>query len=229
MKPQRHRLFHVIAFSTMIISTTSGAHAAGDPERGKRAFLSCVSCHSAEPNVHKSGPSLAKIWNKPAGSIESFGRYSEAIVDSDIVWNEETLDAWLRDPQALIPGTLMRISSIDSTQVRQDIIAYLEKLSSSVAEPPEEARQIDPADLSDPPVESQVTRLNLCRDTYTVTTAAGQALKYWEFNLRLKTDSSTKGPPDGVPVLVGSGMRGDRASLVFGSPREISPFIEEQC
>ncbi len=229
MKRRRSFWIRIIAFTAMILLPASIAQAAGDSERGRKAFLACVSCHSAEPGVHKSGPSLANIWGKPAGSVERFGRYSDAIKASNITWTEENLDAWLRDPQALIPGTLMRIRAIDSRRDRQDIIAYLKKLASSGAAPPEEAHRIDPADLSNPPLGGRVTAVNHCRDTYTIKTAAGQTIKYWEFNLRLKTDSSGKGPPEGVPALVGSGMRGDRASLVFASPAEISPFIEEKC
>ena len=84
-------------------------------------------------------------------------------------------------------------------------------------------------DLKKAPPAGQVTRLTHCRDTYTVTTADGRVEKVWEFNLRLKTDSSKLGPPSGKPVVVGSGMQGDRVSVVFASPKEISSFITESC
>ena len=66
-------------------------------------------------------------------------------------------------------------------------------------------------------------------DTYTVRTADGKTAKVWEFNLRLKTDSSKDGPSPGKPVIVGAGMQGDRASVVFASPGEISSFIKQDC
>ena len=50
-----------------------------------------------------------------------------------------------------------------------------------------------------------------------------------EFNLRFKTDSSKLGPRPGQPVAVGAGMQGDRASIVFASPKEISTAIAESC
>jgi cytochrome c len=53
--------------------------------------------------------------------------------------------------------------------------------------------------------------------------------KVWEFNLRLKTDSSEQGPPEGKPAIIGAGMRGDRASVVFSKPSEISSFIGAEC
>jgi cytochrome c len=85
------------------------------------------------------------------------------------------------------------------------------------------------ADLRNAPTEGRVTSLTHCKDTYTVTTADGRVEKVWEFNLRLKTDSSEAGPPEGKPVIVGAGMRGDRASVVFAKPSEISGFIGAEC
>jgi len=62
-----------------------------------------------------------------------------------------------------------------------------------------------------------------------VTTADGQTLDFWEVNLRLKTDSRETGPLAGKPVLMGAGMGGDRASVFFAAPEEISAFIKHQC
>jgi cytochrome c len=77
--------------------------------------------------------------------------------------------------------------------------------------------------------DAQVVSLTHCRDTYTVKTAKGATHKLWEYNLRLKTDSSNDGPNPGKPVMTGSGMMGDRASIVFASPGEISSFIKSSC
>jgi cytochrome c len=53
--------------------------------------------------------------------------------------------------------------------------------------------------------------------------------RVWDFNLRFKTDASAFGPQRGKPVIVGSGMQGDRASIVFSTPGEISGYINESC
>ena len=66
-------------------------------------------------------------------------------------------------------------------------------------------------------------------NTYEVATADGAREPYWEFNLRFKTDGSELGPEPGKPVIVGAGMVGDRASVVFASPQEISPSIVPGC
>lgn len=62
-----------------------------------------------------------------------------------------------------------------------------------------------------------------------MTTADGQERSFWALNLRLKVDASPLGPKGGKPVLTGSGMQGDRASLVFSDPAQISAFIQSKC
>ena len=86
-----------------------------------------------------------------------------------------------------------------------------------------------PANLKDAGPASQVVSVRHCGDTYVVTTAAGEKHKLWEFNVRLKTDSSRDGPSPEKPVMIGSGMRGDRVSIVFVSPQELGQFIKESC
>jgi cytochrome c len=66
-------------------------------------------------------------------------------------------------------------------------------------------------------------------DTYTVTAFAGKTLKFWEFNLRFKTDSSANGPSKDKPALLHAGMMGDRAFVVFTSPADIGRFIKPAC
>ena len=62
-----------------------------------------------------------------------------------------------------------------------------------------------------------------------MTTADGETADFWEVNLRFKTDSSQTGPLPGKPTLMPAGMQGDRASVFFASPEEISNFIKHQC
>jgi hypothetical protein len=62
-----------------------------------------------------------------------------------------------------------------------------------------------------------------------VTTGDGKTHKIWEFNLLLKTDTSESGLHPGRPVIVGASMHGDRASIIFAEPLEISAAIERKC
>ena len=77
--------------------------------------------------------------------------------------------------------------------------------------------------------EGTIASITHCKDTYTIKTADGKVNKVWEFNLRFKTDSSKLGPEPGEPAIVGAGMQGDRASIVFAKPAEISAFVKESC
>jgi cytochrome c len=61
------------------------------------------------------------------------------------------------------------------------------------------------------------------------TTADGETHDFWERNLRFKTDSSEEGPVKGAPAILGAGMMGDRASVIFAAPDEISGFIKHDC
>ncbi len=93
-----NRAFAVLFVPSLAIGVTvlsQYARAAGDPARGASVFQQCSACHSIVAGDHMTGPSLAKIWLKKAGTVEQFGRYSDAMKRSDVVWNEPTLDARL--------------------------------------------------------------------------------------------------------------------------------------
>ena len=208
-----------------VLLMTLAAHAAGDPKRGAQVFRQCMACHSVAAGEQMTGPSLAHIWNRKAGSVEGFLRYSDPMKRADVVWNEATLDKWLANPEKFLPGTTMTFPGLKEGQARQDVVAYLKAVSEGKAR---EARG-NKLDLRKAPPEGQVTAIRHCGDTYTVDTADGKSQKIWEFNLRLKTDTSNLGPVPGKPVVVGAGMQGDRASIVFASPREISESIKQAC
>ena len=88
------------------------ATAAGDPSRGASQFQVCMACHSTEPDRHLTGPSLAHVWGSKAGTARGFPRYSDALKKSGIVWNEETLDKWLSNPEGFVPGNGMTFPGI---------------------------------------------------------------------------------------------------------------------
>jgi len=231
---QRHSCNSVIALAWLLLIYAHPATAAGDPARGASQFQACMVCHSTEPDRHLTGPSLAHVWGSKAGTAKGFSRYSDALKKSGIVWNEETLDKWLGDPAGFVPGNGMTFPGIKDTRARQDLIAYLRAVSEGKA-PKAPASGMgmmmggNKPNLKEANPKDRVTALRYCGDTYFVTTADGQVHKFWEFNLRFKTDSSADGPPKGKPAIVGAGMRGDRASVIFASPSEINTFIKTSC
>lgn len=214
------------------MALAASAPLAGDPGRGAQVFGQCAACHSLEPGLHLTGPSLANIWGRKAGTVDGFARYSEALKKAGIMWDEATLDGWLKDPQAFIPDNLMTFPGIKDDRQRADLIAYLKAVSTGgqVAQAPRGGMMARrPVDVKGLDPNRQVRAIRYCGDTYYVTTAAGETLPFWEFNLRFKTDSSQDGPRKGEPVLLRAGMMGDRAFVVFSSPEEISAAIQRRC
>lgn len=232
-----HRLLFPITLAALGVSAMlSPTFAAdGNAARGQRVFGACAACHSLEPNRNMTGPSLGELWNRKAGSLPSFMRYSPAVKSSGVVWNNETLDEWITDPQHLIPGNVMTFAGIKNSQQRTDLLAFLKQAT----QPGQAAQQgagmagtmrgggapslrtLDPQD--------RVQAIRHCDDTYRVTTADGKTRDFWERNLRFKTDSSNEGPKKGMPAILGAGMQGDRASVIFSTPEEISGFIAHPC
>jgi cytochrome c len=225
------RLLSVAAISML---TLAPAAFAADAQEGAKLFRACAACHSLAPGRHMTGPSLAGIWERKAGTAEGFPRYSEALKSSGVTWNAEALDAWLADPRAFIPNNRMTFSGIRDAKARADLIAYLRAASSGQAEAPGGGMtggmmSGEVPSLKEMTPDQQVTAIRYCGDTYSVTTANGETQQFWERNLRFKTDSSADGPPKGTPALLGAGMMGDRASVIFADPAEISAFIQARC
>ena len=113
----------------MMLSGSASYAAEGDAARGERAFQRCYSCHSVDPNdtAKLQGPNLFQIIGRPAGAITGF-EYSDAMRDkaaSGLVWDAATLDRYIADPDAVVPGTLMSVPPVRDEQERADLIAYL--------------------------------------------------------------------------------------------------------
>jgi cytochrome c len=104
------------------------ARADGDAVRGEARFQDCAACHKLEAGANNVGPSLHGILARKAGEIADF-RYSPAIKRSGIVWTPETLDRFITDPQALVPGNRMPYAGMANASDRADLIAYLTKAS----------------------------------------------------------------------------------------------------
>lgn len=225
----RTPIFAALAAALLPLLAATAAGAA-DPQEGAKAFRACAACHSLQPGRHMTGPSLAGLWERKAGTAEGFPRYSEALKSSGVTWNAQTLDAWLADPRAVIPNNRMTFAGIRDAKARADLIAYLQAAGSGQAETQGDGMVSgEVPSLKQMTPDQQVTAIRYCGDTYSVTTGTGETQQFWERNLRFKTDSTADGPPKGKPALLGAGMMGDRASVIFADPSEISAFIEAKC
>ncbi|MEE8286792.1 MAG: c-type cytochrome [Gammaproteobacteria bacterium] len=116
-----------IAFSGLSLAIAQASLAGGDPEQGQRLYQNrCGACHSLDAN--RVGPRHRGIFGRRAGVVPEYV-YSRALRDSSVVWSEDTLERWLENPEALVPGQRMYFR-VTAAADRASIIAYL-KLESA--------------------------------------------------------------------------------------------------
>jgi len=234
----------IFAIALLLALDARSLAAEGNAIRGQRLFGACAACHSLQADKNMTGPSLAEIWNRRAGTLKSFSRYSDALKSADVIWNDATLNEWIKDPQHVVPGNNMTFQGIKDDQPRADLLAFLKRATQKdAAQTAQQGSGMgnmggmmggmmgggQAPNLKKLYSAQRVQTVTHCKDTYTVTTANGQSRQFWERNLRLKTDASEEGPEKNAPALVDAGMMGDRADIIFADPSEISPFIAPNC
>jgi cytochrome c len=109
---------------------SSAALAQGDAAQGEKVFNQCKACHAVDEPQNKVGPHLVGIFGRPAGSVEDF-KYSDAIKESGITWNDETLSAFLGDPRGYIKGNRMAYAGLKNDEDIANLLAYLKQESAS--------------------------------------------------------------------------------------------------
>lgn len=112
-------------FSLVMLSVPVGASEA-DPAIGKNVFAACAACHAPDLPT-RTGPDLQGVIGRKAGTQPGF-RYSRAMQRAKLTWDEPTLDAFLADPQATVPGNTMPFPGVPDAAARRDLIAYLKTL-----------------------------------------------------------------------------------------------------
>ena len=106
-----------------VLMLTSVAYA-DNKVSGEKVFKRCVACHSFTKT--KIGPPLGNIFDKKAGSVIGF-KYSKPMKSSDIIWNDCTLDKFLKKPRKYIKGTKMMFSGLKKKSHREAVIKYLKE------------------------------------------------------------------------------------------------------
>lgn len=232
-------IVHLVSAFWLVLLSHS-AWAAGEPDLGATMFArACAACHSLQPNRNMTGPSLAGVWGRKAGTLQSFDRYSPGLKSASVTWDAGSLDQWIKNPSRFIPHNRMTFPGIADSQARHELVEYLKRASTGAAQVAQQGnmgmggmmrgmsgerpnlKKVEPAE--------QVKTIRQCRDTYHITTADGETHDFWELNLRFKTDSSDLGPSLGSPALLPAGMMGDRADVIFAKPDEMSGFIKHEC
>lgn len=124
------------ALFMVLVCAAQGAHAtqAVQPaslEAGRNAFKRCANCHQVGPAARSDfGPQLNGIVGRRAGAAPDFA-YSPALKNAGFSWDERRLAAFLRDPDAVVPGNRMRFWGLTSDRQVRDLIAYLRSFPAS--------------------------------------------------------------------------------------------------
>jgi cytochrome c len=104
-----------------------GVARADEPGAGEAMLKRCEICHSlAAGGPAKAGPNLHGIFGRKAGDAPGF-TFSDAMKKSDIVWDGDTLAAFLRDPKDSLPGSRMSFPGIKDDAVLTDLLARLKQ------------------------------------------------------------------------------------------------------
>jgi cytochrome c len=117
--------------STAFVATIAGAQMPlpeAKPPDGATLFKQqCATCHTSNlSDPTRQGPSLFGIIGRRVGSAEGF-HYSADFAKADFVWDEARLDAWMTNPQAMIPSAVMAYRQ-SKPEIRAAVIAYLKEL-----------------------------------------------------------------------------------------------------
>lgn len=185
----RWRKQTIRAFAIALLSTAPAAAQPGDPDAGETVFGACKACHQVGAGARNGiGPHLDALFGRRAGSLAGF-KYSNAMKThgaDGLVWNAETLDRYIADPPAMIPGTRMSYRGLADATQRNDLIAFL-KIATTASPAP------DPSAAASPRQEIGAAAMALAGDP-----AYGEYLAS-----ECVTCHQASGHADGIPSIVG--------------------------
>jgi cytochrome c len=121
----QYRRLGVATGAALCLALSVRAVAAADAEHGKALFQTCAACHTDRPDA--LGPSLKGVVGRKSAALEDF-RYSNPMKRANLVWDEDTLRAYISDPQGKVKGNRMPYGGVSDPKDVDDIIAYLKVL-----------------------------------------------------------------------------------------------------
>jgi len=120
----KYRTVKVIGIAAALAAFSAPALADGDVEAGKKVFNKCKACHTLDEGKNKVGPSLFGVLGRSAASVQGF-KYSKALKESGLTWDEETIEKFLATPKDLVPRTRMAFAGLKKDDDIENVLAYI--------------------------------------------------------------------------------------------------------
>src|SRR3954468_12118326 len=120
-------MYRLIGIAALFVVGGAVALSPGDARRGETIYERCAACHAIDRD--RTGPRHAGLFGRRAGSLPGFA-YSSAMEKAGakgLIWNDETLDAFLQNPTKYVPGRRMGYAGVKDDNERADLIAYLKR------------------------------------------------------------------------------------------------------
>ena len=122
----KHKGILAAALAAVCVVAAAGSVQAADLKKGKKVFNRCKACHSLEAGKKKVGPSLHGVFGRTSGTVEGY-KYSKAMMEAGIVWDETTIAEYLKAPKTYIKGNKMAFAGIKKDADMENLMAYLKE------------------------------------------------------------------------------------------------------
>ena len=122
----RQSCLSLLFLAAVSVAGAGAALADGDPAAGKKVFNKCKACHVVDADKNRVGPHLLGLFGRTAGAVDGF-KYSKAMAESGVVWDENTIAEYMKDPRGFIKGNRMAFPGLKKDADVANLIAFLKE------------------------------------------------------------------------------------------------------